>query len=72
MSFLQLTQAGYVNNGYKLDAAIIEWKCVNGSFDRGSSYYQINVEVLKDKDCINHEKNILLEFQNFKWIVEIN
>ena len=61
--FLQLNQASCIINGYKSDHAIIEMKCVNGSFDRGSSYYKINVESLKAKDYIQDVKNMLLEVQ---------
>ena len=38
-------------------------KWVDGSFSRGSSYYKINFEVLKDKDYIQDVKNMLVEVQ---------
>ena len=60
--FLQLIQA-CIHNGYKLDHAMIKMKWRNQTFDRGSSYYKISVEVLKDKDCIQDVKNMLLEVQ---------
>ena len=62
-SFLQVTQASCIYNDYQSDHAITEMKWVNGFFDRGSSYYKINVEVLKDKDYIHDVKKILLEVQ---------
>ena len=65
--FLQLTPASCIHNVYKSDYPIIGIKWVNESFDRGSSYYKINVEVLKDKDYIKDVKNILLQAQdNYK------
>ena len=65
--FLQFTQASCISNGYKSDCAVIEMKWVNGSFDRGSSYYQINVEVLKDKDYIQDVKNMSLGSSGGLW-----
>ena len=49
------------------DHGNIEMKWVNASFDRGSFYYKINVEVLKDKDHIQDVKNMLLESQSSEW-----
>ena len=61
--FLQWTHASCINNGYVLNDAIIEMKWVNRSFERGSSYYKINVEALYEKDFIQDVKNMLLEVQ---------
>ena len=38
-------------------------KWVNGSLDRDSFYYKINVEILEDRDYIQDVKNMLLEVQ---------